>query len=185
MRHLPEYGITFIHNPKTAGTSISSWLDYNFKTVKGRRHGNHEEVWEFFPKTKWCFGVVRNPWARMVSWFNMLREPGTFEDFLLTRLYQPTSISLTFKPRISWAGQWYSLATPQYEWFGNSTNYIIKFEELNEQFSYLQKVLDCYEPMPMLNKSIDVDYKSMYNDLTAELVHDVFLKDIIEYNYEY
>lgn len=186
MRHLPDYGITFIHNPKTAGTSMATWLDHNFKTVKGRRHGNHNEVWEFFPNTKWCFGVVRNPWDRLASWYHMLREPCTFEDFLYTRLYtNHSSLSLSFQPRINWAGVWYNITTPQYDWFGESTNYIFKYEEIDEQFEYLQTILDCDKPLPYTNKSIDFDYRTMYNDDTAELVRDIFLKDVIEYNYEF
>jgi hypothetical protein len=96
-----------------------------------------------------------------------------------------SSLSLSFQPRINWAGVWYNITTPQYEWFGESTNYIFKYEELDEQFEYLQSVLDCKAPLPHSNKSVDFDYRTMYNDDTAELVRDIFLKDVIEYRYEF
>ena len=185
MRYLPDHKITFIHNPKTAGTSISNWLDQNFKTIKGRKHGNHNEVWEFFPKTGFTFGVVRNPWERMASWYYMLREPCSFEDFLYTRINNKISVGLTFQPRVLWARNWYNLGTTQYEWFGESTNFILKFESLENDFKIIQEKLNCYSPLPKLNKSIDFDYRTMYTDDTAEYIHDVFLKDIINYDYNF
>ena len=103
MRHLPKEQVTFIHNPKTAGTSISNWLDSNFVTIEGRKHGHIVEVNEYFPRTQKTFGVVRNPWARMASWY-MFSDGGrtNFKQWLLSRVsnfetnlsYQPLNGSV-------------------------------------------------------------------------------------------
>ncbi len=185
MRYLPEQRITFIHNPKTAGTSVSTWTVKNFKTIQRSNHVNHSEVYDFFPNTGFTFGVVRNPWERMASWFHMLQESCTFDDFLYSRINNQISVGLTFQPKVLWARNWYNLGTCQYEWFGESTDYILRFESLENDFKIIQEKLNCYQPLPVENKGIDFDYRTMYNDSTAEYIHDVFLKDIIEYDYKF
>ena len=98
MRYLPDYYITFIHNPKTAGTSISQWLDENFKTVEGKKHGHIVEVNTYFPNTTYTFGVVRNPWERLASWYLFANHGNqNFKDWLLKRVSKQAS-NLSFQP---------------------------------------------------------------------------------------
>jgi len=182
MRYLPEQKVTFIHNPKTAGTSISAWLDQNFVTKQGRKHGNYLEVEEFFPNTQTTFGVVRNPWARLVSWYNFANNTNEhFAHWLVNRLntQQPA-----FHSNLMWARQWYTLGTPQHQWLGSHCK-ILKYETLLDDFDYIQNLLGCNKPLPMLNCNEQVDYRTYYTDDLAEFVRDVFLKDVIEYDYEF
>ena len=186
MRYLPEHKITFIHNPKAAGTSISTWLDDNFHTIQGRKHGHHLEVSEFFPDTKFTFGVVRNPWARMASWYKFAgKGSGSFRNWLETRITNGPSIGLTFRPQIAWSQQWYTLTTPQADWFGDETNMILRFENLEEDFEKIKKLLHCSADLAILNTSESYDYRELYDDDLVELVRDIFLKDVIKYGYEY
>jgi hypothetical protein len=185
MRYLPEHRISFIHNPKTAGTSISTWLDDNFTTKRGRKHGHHLEVKEYFPDTVFTFGVVRNPWSRLASWYlyaNQNRE--TFQDWFLHRL-QPTGPGLRFNPEISWSLQWYTLSTPQADWFGDDVNMILRFENLAEDFEQIKNILHCSKDLCIMNANAAYDYRSMYTDDLAELVRDIYIKDVIKYNYEF
>ena len=184
MRHLPEQKVTFIHNPKTAGTSISTWLDENFNTIQGRKHGHIVEVNEFFPRTEITFGVVRNPWERLASWYMFSNFTNTpFKDWLLQRFSQ-FERNLSYQPFLLWARNWYRLDTPQHQWFGTNT-IILRYENLNKDFEQIQKLLDCDKPLPYVNKSVDYDYKELYNSETRDLVWDVYLKDIVEYGYAY
>lgn len=183
MRYLPEHKITFIHNPKTAGTSISQWLDDNFETVAGRKHGNHAEVSKFFPNSKFSFGVVRNPWSRLVSWYKFAGHgSGSFERWFMDRLN--THQTLGFSSNLMWARQWYSLTTPQTEWFNNDTH-IIKLEQLATEFEYIQQMLDCDRQLPVSNVTIVSDYTKYYNEDLIELVRDIYLEDIIRFGYEF
>ena len=185
MRYLPEHNITFIHNPKTAGTSISQWLDHNFTTISGRKHGHWQEVSEFFPRSEFSFGVVRNPWARMVSWYKFANHGNeTFQQWMLSR-FQNNNTGLTFNPQVSWALQWYKLSTPQADWFGDNTDLILRFENLQEDFEQIKKLLHCNKELSIINSNEPYDYRTFYTDDLVELVRDVFIKDIIRYNYEY
>lgn len=188
MRYLPDHRITFIHNPKTAGTSISSWLDDNFKTVEGRKHGSWKEVKEFFPSTIFTFGVVRNPWERLASWYKFAGD-GDFETWLTTRLMYGhndiPSIGMTFKPHVGWARQWYNLGTPQSDWLGDNVNLTLRYENLEEDFKEVQRILGCDKPLPKLNISSLTDYKKLYTIEMIELVKDVYIKDVIRYGYKF
>ena len=161
MRYLPEHKITFIHNPKTAGTSISRWLDNNFKTVAGRKHGHHKEVAEFFPDTVFTFGVVRNPWERLASWYQYANHSNeTFQDWFLYRL-QPA------------------------DWFGDNVNMVLKFENLEQDFLQIKTLLTNYDKLPIINNNIIYDYRTLYNNDLIDLVRDVYMKDVIRYNYDF
>ena len=188
MRYLPDHKITFIHNPKTAGTSISQWLDDNFKTIEGRKHGSWKEAQEFFPDTVFTFGVVRNPWERLASWFKFAGQ-GEFEDWLVKRIMYGhndiPSMGLTFKPTVGWARQWYNLGTPQADWLGDSVNLTLRYESLEQDFKEVQRILDCKQPLPVLNTSDLTNYKDMYTIETVELVKQFYMKDIIRYGYEF
>ena len=184
MRHLPKEQVTFIHNPKTAGTSISNWLDSNFVTIQGRKHGHIVEVNEYFPRTQKTFGVVRNPWARMASWY-MFSDGGrtNFKQWLLSRVSN-FETNLSYQPFLLWARNWYRLHTPQHSWFGTHT-IILKYETLEDDFVQIQELLGCNKPLPMLNSSVDYEYKDLYTPELRDFVWDIFLKDTIEYGYAY
>jgi len=184
MIYLPEHKIVFIHNPKTGGTSIANWLTKNFKTVRGRLHGNHLEAQHFFPNAELYFGVVRDPWSRLVSWYKHANDIRTisFKDWLLKNAfsYQPT---LSFQNNLMWARNWYTLITPQSNWFNNNTK-ILRFESLNNDFEYIQDLLGCNKSLPVLNSTqqSNINY---YDAELIELVRDIYLEDVIKYNYEY
>jgi hypothetical protein len=186
MRYLPEHHITFIHNPKTAGTSISTWLDDNFLTVRGRKHGHHIEVSEFFPDTVFTFGVVRNPWERLASWYKFSNKSNeTFRQWIETRLFHQHSFGLTFRPQLAWSQQWYTLDTPQADWFGDDVNMILRFENLHEDFDKIKNILHCSKDLAIINANTTYDYRTLYDDDLVEIVRDIYIKDVIKYGYEY
>lgn len=183
MRYLTEHRVTFIHNPKTAGTSIVQWLDENFKTIAGRKHGNAAEMAKFFPDTQFSFGVVRNPWSRLVSWYKFAGHgSGSFERWFLDRLN--THQTLGFQSNLMWARQWYRLTTPQCDWFAEDT-VILKQENLETDFVQIQNKLNCDRPLPVTNVTISDDYTTYYNEDLIELVRDIYLEDIIKFGYEF
>lgn len=185
MRYLPEHSITFIHNPKTAGTSISQWLDDNFKTVAGRKHGNYEEVQTYFPNTVYTFGVVRNPWSRLVSWYKFRGQgAGTFEEWFWDRYSAAQHNALGFNSNLIWARNWYTLITPQCNWFDDET-VVLKFEELETDFGIIQEKLQCKLDLPNTNNTPVDDYTQYYNRDLAETVRDIYLDDVIKFGYEF
>lgn len=184
MRYLIDHRIAFIHNPKCAGTSISAWLDENFTTKRGRKHGHWQEIKEYFPDTVFTFGVVRNPWSRLASWYHYANPDNeTFETWFFNRLNRNNGVG--FNPTMIWARNWYNIATPQADWFGDNTNLVLRYENLQEDFKQIKKLLHCFKDLCILNANPTYDYRSMYTDDFAELVRDIYIKDVIKYNYEF
>lgn len=185
MRYLPDHNITFIHNPKTAGTSISQWLDENFVTKIGRKHGNYAEMQTYFPETNYNFGVVRNPWSRLVSWYKFAGHgSGNFERWFMDRYYSSANEHLGFSSNLMWARNWYNLTTPQSAWFGKDT-VILKIESLAADFDIIKEKLYCNKDLSILNNTVEDNYIDYYNDDLIELVRDIYLEDVIKFGYEF
>lgn len=184
MIYLPKQKVLFIHNPKTAGTSISQWLTDNFETIGARKHANAKQALMFFDDVNYIFGVVRNPFDRLVSWHKFINDTQkiNFKDWVIKNCfrYQP---SMSFTSSMTWARNWYDLTTPQYSWFNEHTD-ILKFENLNEDFTRVQDILGCRNDLNVLNSTHDSNYLEFYDDELKELVTDLYFKDIVEFGYK-
>jgi len=70
--------VVFVHVPKTGGGTIEHFFDSevdDVRTLAARaRHWPYRRLLRAEPGLAdyWSFGFVRNPWARMVSWWSMV-----------------------------------------------------------------------------------------------------------------
>ena len=78
MRISDSKRVVFVHLPKTGGASLEAVLDSipDSRGPKKRRHDTLAQILETEPEVSsyWIFGFVRNPWARMLSWFRMVER---------------------------------------------------------------------------------------------------------------
>jgi len=200
-----KYKITFIHIPKSAGTSLRKCLsenDENFRQV-GQGHsiikdGMPKEIRDY--KT---FTVVRNPWDRMVSLYKFCTEIKTNSRIgpkgyfipnkdiigLDFNIWLTTKFHGVFKVK-SLKGR--SLTKiPQLEWIDMPNNkiavdHILRFENINEDFkSFCGEVgIPNYE-LPYMNKTNRKHYSEYYNDKSIDWVSKYFERDIKEFGYEF
>jgi hypothetical protein len=69
--------VVFVHIPKTGGSTFDRMFDHDIadsRKVKGsQRHWTYQQIVDKEPGIAdyWSVGFVRNPWARMVSWWAM------------------------------------------------------------------------------------------------------------------
>jgi len=99
--------ITFIHIPKTSGTSISKWFDvvcssnptvyekHEFYTKNINEHWGIREVNQLTSDTGFVFSVVRNPWDYVVSTYTFLTS--TYKNWWENRLINNTVSLYTLK----------------------------------------------------------------------------------------
>lgn len=66
----------FVHVPKTAGRSISSALDANFRREHKTIADYCRELGESMVRSRFKFTCVRNPWDRAVSWWAFFGNMG-------------------------------------------------------------------------------------------------------------
>jgi hypothetical protein len=76
-----DHNYLFVHIQKTGGTSISTYLTGNFgaKLILPA-HALLKCIIFEGPKP-FIFSVVRNPWERLVSWYEMMRSKGVHNEF--------------------------------------------------------------------------------------------------------
>jgi hypothetical protein len=182
--------LTFIHIPKTGGSSIANWLRTHHIDDIVRPHWTdvkfmHQSA-SMIPKIATnTLAVIRNPWDRVVSlwafWKDMKSNENTPNADIPFDTFVKTMNTLKFAPNA-----WFTLDLPQKSWIPNGVTYLIRFENLETDFQQIQTYLNCNEPLPHLNKSEhSPDYHTYYTPETQELVATMFKDDIDEWGYTF
>jgi len=188
-----KYRIIFYHIPKTGGSSVTDVL---IRQYEGRRlfgkHCNVHNGLRLIEKEKDYFSIslVRNPFARMVSWYqHILAErqgdpdiihPGSFREFLF--YYRRT------KEHSKMVNFQYDQNQIDFLCSGilMPIDYIMQLEEIDTNWRILCKVKDMpYHPMPHIKKGIDLDYKDFYDDILIQYIKTIFKKDLEYFDYDF
>lgn len=202
------YNCTFIHIPKTGGNSITSWLKENattkvtkrkqHATVQGVLNGKHSLGPMNIDDLGWKFCVVRNPWDYIVSWY-------TFE-VMLCKYYidkietdptwtHPTKGKYNLKLQQTRLARLESHGFSgfvkktqkklQHEW-AKDCDYIIRIENMNEDFKEVQSRLNCFNPLPVKNKTTGrTAYQDYYTPELKDIVYRKYKTDINTYGYDF
>jgi len=192
------YHCTFIHNPKTGGSSITAWLKSNFNcnTTKRQMGANVEQSKEIFGDLGWTFSTVRNPWRWAVSWyeFKLTENQERMENLNNPRYFNSHKkkhnkeylietqkfLELGFE---NWLFQ--SKQGPQYQNVIHC-DYIMKQETLSTDFRLVQDRLNCYTELPTLVQSIKLKpWREYYTPKTVDFIAKTYIKDIKEFNYQF
>ncbi len=231
---LPEYNAIFIHIPKTAGQSIENFLleslgktrtahgaDYLLKknnTAIGPRRLAHLRATQYATlgylnkhesDAYYSFAFVRNPWERVVSFYN-------YSGF--SSLVSFKNFALYYLPELYNTANWFY--RPQHEFVCNNKdeliiNFLGKFESLNTDFKIVAKQLNIpFSRLPQDNvsnkpglfskKSLGLlreypgilkrvsltnhknkAYQEYYCDATRKVVKQLYGKDIVLFNYTF
>lgn len=180
--HITNPKSTFIHVPKTGGESVSDWMRIvhgkSFK--RNEKHSTYHEMKRKYKDLGFTWGVVRNPWERMVSGYHyyvrknarILRQKNhpinSFEEFLKKGEFGRT------------------ISIPQAQFLPPSTSLIIRFENLNEEFKQIQEFYNTTHQLPHKNKSNHVHYSTYYTDQwMIDKVEKKFHQDVKRFNYEF
>ena len=185
-------GWIFIHVPKTAGSSISQ----TFGAVS-RARPLHVPLFimEKERRGRFAWGVIRNPWARMVSYYRFMCQrkllPGDGYD-------QGAIISMGFKDWLIndkfWMAQdkhWASedllpMQTRQQMWWLNGCDRILKYENLDLELRKLRADLKLPpRGLPRVNATRGRDWRLEYDDESAEFVRTTFADDIHRGGYSF
>ena len=187
--------ITFVHIPKTAGTSILHWLENNrgnSDQIKWEEHPKHSTVLEN-RSNNFSFAVVRNPWDRMVSWYFYLKVVAMREGSGWLTLNNITTEN--FPKFDDWLlnldnfknpdGYWFTGLTEQHQWLDVPVDLLIRYEKLADGFTQIQNIFKCDRPLPFLYVSGHSKYQSYYNTTTRKFVEQRFERDIDLYKYTF
>ena len=185
MVRVEDQNITFFHLAKNAGSSIARWLVNNVngeEYIDEFRHMPPQSLQPLFDNFGWSFCCVRNPWSRYVSWYNFFVNQHnkigkgldiSFDEFM-NRLLEGDITSKYIK---NMQGQ-----MP----FVESSDYIIRYENLVEDFKVVQKKTNCHVPLIHINRSKPVDYVEYYKkDDYIQWVGDRHCDEVHHFNYSF
>jgi len=201
--------LTFIHVPKTGGTSFTHWVvTNNIPHDNQAMHADMGKVKSIWPDLGYCFALVRNPFDRLVSYFNYVGQNAQvrIESYhqgqeLKKRfnLEQEQSILEIYRQGFYyWLRQEFheertaltldktfmNWRRPQVSWT-KGCDRIIKLENFPQEFEWLQHYFRCYEPLPHVNASRRGYYRDYYNPESRAWAYKMFEKDLDELQYTF
>ncbi|EOI5271974.1 sulfotransferase family 2 domain-containing protein [Campylobacter coli] len=192
-----KYKCIFIHVPKVAGSSIERVIYQTDKWLVGHRKANDYMI---FNKDKFesyfSFGFVRNPYDRVVSAYHYLKNGGGTlgdEKWAKENIYKYSSFKefvLDLKnPKIQNKILNWMHFIPQYKFLcDNESNILVnftgRFENLEEDFKKILKILNRKDQLMHINKSNHVDYKNYYNDVMYKIVREIYRDDFEIFDYD-
>jgi hypothetical protein len=180
MVRVEDLNITFFHLPKNAGSSIATWLT-NYaggeEYMDEFRHESPKQLEPLFDDFGWSFCCVRNTWDRYVSWYNFFRGQNKivtcFDDWMSAVISGNTSAKY-IKPMD------YQLRCV------NHVDYVIRYENLEEDFKVIQQKTNCSEPLFKSNSSKRTAYTDYYrNKDHIDWVAERHADEIAQLNYTY
>lgn len=200
--------VLFVHVPKTGGSSIDRIFDAEVpdsRRVPGRqRHAPYGRLLAAEPELAdyWSFGFVRNPWARMVSWWTMLG--GVFERAeaghpgALAKIERFPEVWLTegeyrhdFERFIlEGTEKLPKVGRPQVATLtarGRLVDFVGRLETFDRDLAVVRERLGlpAVEAVPHVNRSKHGHYRDYYDDATRDQVARVFAADIEAFGYTF
>tara|TARA_R100000951_G_scaffold109570_3_gene106845 strand:- start:4427 stop:4975 length:549 start_codon:yes stop_codon:yes gene_type:complete len=180
MVRVEDLNITFFHLPKNAGSSIATWLTMNAcgeEYFDEFRHATPQGLEPLFDDFGWSFCCVRNPWDRYVSWYNFFRGQDKvhtcFNDWM-TAVISGNHSAKYIKPMDNQLRM------------ANHVDYVIKYENLEEDFKLIQQKTGCPKPLFKSNSSKRTAYIDYYaNKDQIDWVADHHAEEIAQFNYIY
>lgn len=156
----------FIHIPKCAGESISAWL---VKHANGKKNlGKHSLMSEHpkIPKDTYVFTCVRHPYSWVYSGWAYMTKKWEFRNMTLDDWIFGDEIMMT-----------HICGIPQHEYIDfNRINYIMKHENLSNDFARIQKILKNNSILENRNKSPRRADAVLSNDM-KEKIYETFHTD--------
>ena len=187
----------FIHIPKNGGISVlSAKVKVKGHFIQNPFYLSLKDTLKFYREKPYVFSFVRNPWDRLVSAFFYLDQGGmnpgdkfdrrkylkefngNFERFVYESLIDCKVLEqLHFKP--------------QYDWISDDNgsilaDYVGRFENLQTDLKLISKKTGItFGKLPHINRSKHKSYHHYYNNVTRDIVAEVYKHDIELFNYDY
>jgi hypothetical protein len=168
----------FIHIPKNGGSAVTNWLHTNnLEFVCGKPDkgvGKHRIAsnWKDEPTEKFC--VVRNPYTRVISYYNYL-TPVEQWDLSFNDYVRQKQSPIKFKIPNGW-----DLQTKWIDDFNGLqlVDKILRYESLEKE---LQEYFQCWNPVGQVNNSTKTTLN--LTDELKDIIYDHFESDFKRFGY--
>ena len=194
-----DFKTIFVHIPKTGGTSIEAMFGFaeydkfglltKDKVGKGKHWGAKEyyQYWEDFYKDYFKFTVVRNPWERDLSLYNMMKGQVKYRHLNFKQFLQrvikknlefehPKFRNIVFRNQVDYLMHEGAIHVDR----------IIRYENLNQAWPQICKnIKKPFEPLVHLRKAKKRSIMEYYDQESIKLVAELRQKDIEFLNYNF
>lgn len=198
--------LLFIHIQKTGGVTVTRTLEAALPDGHAEsgphQHDTLRRALARQPALSeyWTFSVVRNPWARMVSWWSMIRDHQSRAEagavsakrwMEQTRSRSAVAAMPDFDTFVTEAPrQWEKFRRPQVRWLDSPTrrvDFIARTETLGADLRAVSARFGLATPDEphVVNSSSHDDFHSYYSDRTRALVGEIFRADIEAFGYRF
>lgn len=183
-----EYKCIFVHIPRTSGTSIESefGVDMDFKDGKkaifsSDKHLKSSEIFRSIDEHLWKsyfkFTLVRNPWDRVISIFNM----PAFSDINFLSGKSLIYFLNHYEPKPHEAG----IQCMDYI-DRDDLDFIGKFENRQQDINFIFKKIGFFNALNLHDRKTNhKHYTEYYDDESRELVAEKYAKDIEMFGYKF
>ena len=211
-----KYKFIFIHVQRTGGRSIKAAISKfdreawdtigHHQAESGKElYGAHlfardvrehlgDEIWNSYFK----FSIVRNPWDRLVSWYNkiVINGPKTNFPHKLWQYFREHATSFEAFLQctdviVEAHGEARSFAFNQIDHLGDSNgkilvDYVGRFEQLSESFAEISRRIGLPDVrLPVTHRVRHKHYSTYYSEETRRLVAERFQRDIDTFGYQF
>lgn len=204
-----HHRFVFVHVPKTGGDSIDKMLREHVPDVRKQRmtrHAPYGDILALEPDLTayWSFAMVRNPWARMVSWWSMIdkwnhawgpasgkpqvKRGGMKDGNKMWRRVAEFSGFEEFVLRGT--AELPRLAMPQIDYLvapGRRVDFVGRTETLAADVAHAQREIGLPDvPLPHRNRSLSTGHwRDYYTPVTRDRIAEVYARDCVEWGYTY
>jgi hypothetical protein len=203
-----EARVLFVHVQKTGGSVVSQFLlDHlagagKLQGLPGAKHATLRAALRHDPGLAdyWVAGFVRNPWARLWSWFSMIERRGqgaARSDRVSTRVERNAFWSgvlgdgMDFEEFVMTGPERFRrLRTPQVDYLTTprrSADFVGRTETFAQDFAAVAERLgiEAERPVERGNAGPRDDYRAHYTPAMRDRVAEVFAADLRAYGYEF
>ena len=201
----------FVHVPKTAGTSVTTalapfchhpeqapvnrllacaginvnWLG-PLDWRRGRKHTTANQMRQVFPRrvydSYFKFAFVRNPWDLMVSYYHYIKANAEHHRQSRVAGLRCFGDYIKYEIRRNTISQSGCLTDRSGELL---VDYVGRFENLKADFADVCARIGVAGAIAKRNRSDHRDYRTYYDDTTAQLVADHWREDICRFGYTF
>jgi chondroitin 4-sulfotransferase 11 len=197
-----QHRFLFIHIQKTAGSSITEALNrLDGSQQLGYQHSMMNSLETAIYEGYWVFCFVRNPFDRLVSWWNMMMHKGIHNDFSRYLLSNSSSFSEFLdcteviddqNALIPSMNEPYpkSIAFNQLDYMTGKdgrldVHFIGRFESLQADFKRVSDAIGVQMELPHSNAFERRHYREYYRPRDVEKVRRMYKRDLKFFDYDF